>query len=99
MPEDFIEDLTRDIAELKDACRDRNASTGADVAARAAFDTAMEKALNALRRLDAAVPNRLGRDAAKRAIWTRARGTAPQPKTRNGVTKAAGLDSVSITTR
>jgi hypothetical protein len=89
LPEVFIEDLTRDIGGLEDACRDRNASTGAHVAARAAFDTAMEKALNALRRLDAAVPNRLSRDAAKRAIWTRARRTAPQPKSRHSATKAA----------
>ena len=53
--------------------RGRDAGTGVHIAARAALDTTMEMALNALRRLDAAVPNRLKGDAVALAVWTRAR--------------------------
>ena len=82
MPDDFIADLDRDILAFEEASRDRDAGTDAHVAARAALDTAMENAMNALRRLDAAVPNRLSNDPAKLAVWTRARRIAAQPQPR-----------------
>jgi len=82
MPDDFIEDLDGEILNFEGASRDRDGGTDAHVAARAALDTAMEKAMNALRRLDAAVPNRLRTDPPRLAVSTRVRRIAAQRQPR-----------------
>ena len=94
MPEDFLEDLNRDIRAFEDAMRGRDAGTGVHVAARAALDKTMEAALNALKRLDAAVPNRLKGDAAALAVWTRARRLAPA--TRRGESVEAEPEALPV---
>ena len=83
MPEDFLEDLERDTTEFENASRSRDAGKDAHIAARAALDAEMEKALNALRRLEAAVTNRLNGEPAVLAVWNRARRIAPQPRARS----------------
>ena len=94
MPEDFIDDLNRDIRAFEEAMRGRDAGTGAHIAARAALDTTMEAALNALKRLDAAVPNRLKGDTAALAVWTRARRLAPA--SRRGESTDAAPEAVPV---
>jgi hypothetical protein len=80
MPESFLEDLAGEIADFESALDDRAAGKQTHVSARAALDEAMGRALNALRRLDAAVPNRLADDAARLAAWSVARRVAPHPR-------------------
>ena len=73
MPEDFMEDLDKDIKEFEAAIRDRETGKDMNVAARASIESSMEAGLDAVRRLDAVVPNRLRDDAAAVAVWERAR--------------------------
>ena len=69
MPEDFMEDLDKDIKDFEAAIRDRETGKDMNVAARASIETSMEAGLDAVRRLDAVVPNRLRDDAAAVAVW------------------------------
>jgi hypothetical protein len=73
MPADFLEDLAADIREFEDATREQEAGKDTHVLARAAIEAAMELGLDAVRRLDAVVPNRLRNDDAALATWERAR--------------------------
>jgi hypothetical protein len=73
MPEDFLEDLQRDIDEFEDAIRDHEAGKDTHVAARAGIETAIDTGLDAVRRLDAIVPNRLRNDSKTLTLWERAR--------------------------
>jgi hypothetical protein len=73
MPSDFLEDLDEDIKDFESAIRDREAGKDMNVAARASIETSMEAGLDAIRRLDAVVPNRLRDDGAAVAVWERAR--------------------------
>ena len=74
MPEKFLEDLHEAIKDFEEAIRDREAGKGTNVAARTAIDTAMEEGLDAVRRLDAIVPNRLMRS------WTYCARSASSPR-------------------
>jgi len=73
MPEDFLDDLQNDIKELEEAMRDHEAGKDTHVAARAGIESAIDAGLDAVRRLDAIVPNRLRNDATTLALWERAR--------------------------
>jgi hypothetical protein len=73
MPPDFLEDLDKDMTEFENAIRDREMGKDMNVAARASIDSAMEAGIDAVRRLDAVVPNRLRDDGAAVAVWERAR--------------------------
>jgi hypothetical protein len=73
MPETFLADLEESIKEFELAIRDHDAGRDIHVAAGAGIETAMDIGLTAVRRLDAIVPNRLRDDAAKTAVWERAR--------------------------
>ena len=73
MPGNFIEDLERAIRDFELAIRETHASKGTAIAASASIDEAMEAGLNAIRRLDAIVPNRLRNDGAISAMWDLAR--------------------------
>jgi hypothetical protein len=83
LPDSFLNDLEHAMTGFDDACRDREAGTDAHVAARAALATEMKKAMSALRRLDAAVVNRLAHQPTTLAVWSRARRVAPQRKSRS----------------
>ena len=73
MPPDFIEDLEQAIKDFELAIQETDASKGTAVAAGASIEAAMEAGLNAIRRLDAIVPNRLGDDGPTFAVWERVR--------------------------
>jgi hypothetical protein len=73
MPSDFLEDLERDMTEFENAIRDREVGKDMNVAARASIESSMEAGIDAVRRLDAVVPNRLRDDGAAVAVWERAR--------------------------
>ena len=66
------------------------------IAARAALDAEMEKALNALRRLEAAVTNRLNSEPTVLAVWSRARRIAPQPRARSSSEATTEVDPAPL---
>lgn len=73
MPDDFLADLHSDIEAFEEAIRDYEAGKDTHVAARAAIEGLIDAGLDAVRRLDAIVPNRLRNDPATLALWERAR--------------------------
>jgi hypothetical protein len=73
LPKDFLADLDASIKDFENAIHEHEAGKDTHVAARAALDTAMQAGLDAVRRLDAIVRNRLRNDAPIVAIWERAR--------------------------
>jgi hypothetical protein len=84
LPSTFRKDLDTAIHGLETAIRDDEAGRNAQVAARDAFDAAMEEALTAIRRLDAIVDNRLRGDRAAIAAWERARRVDRPSRARSG---------------
>lgn len=86
LPEDFLTDLQDDIAELEQALTARHHSTETHVSATVAIDEALERGLNALRKLDAIVRNKFYNNPAILAAWEsashaahRSRKTATEP--------------------
>lgn len=73
MPDDFLADLQSDIEAFEEAIRDHETGKDTHVAARAAIEGAIDAGLDAVRRLDAIVPNRLRNDSKALASWERAR--------------------------
>jgi hypothetical protein len=73
MPDDFLDDLQADIEAFEEAIRDHEAGKDTHVAARAGIEAAIDNGLDAVRRLDAIVPNRLRNDPKTLALWERAR--------------------------
>jgi hypothetical protein len=73
MPADFLDDLQQDIDAFEEAIRDHEAGKDTHVAARAGIEAAIDEGLDAVRRLDAIVPNRLRNDPKALALWERAR--------------------------
>lgn len=73
MPEKFLEELQESIKDFEDAIREREAGKGTHISARASIDSAMEEGVDAVRRLDAIVPNRLRDDTSTVAAWEHAR--------------------------
>ena len=69
----FVEDLKDDIADLERAVGGQNTGREAQVTATASIDQAVERGMNAVRRLDAIVRNKFRDDPATLAAWESAR--------------------------
>jgi hypothetical protein len=82
MPADFIEELNADIDDSKNAINRQEKGKGHKVMARVAFDEALDRALNAIRRLDAIVRNTFHNDPVKLAGWERARHVERTPRSK-----------------
>jgi hypothetical protein len=72
LPSNFLGQLQVAVDAFERAMRERASGRDQRVAARARFDTSMEAALRAVKRLNAIVPNKLNEPAGI-AIWNRAR--------------------------
>jgi len=95
LPLTFRKDLDAAIRGFETAIRDHAAGRETEVAARAAFDAAMEAALTAVWRLDAIVANRLCDDRTALAAWERARHVDRPLRTRNGAREEVSPASAS----
>lgn len=73
LPTTFLEDLQMDIADLERAIGSQNTGRGAHVTATASIDAAVERGMNAVRKLDAIVRNKFRNDPATLAAWESAR--------------------------
>lgn len=82
MPASFIEDFKEDIADLERAVGQQNTGRGAHVSATASVESAAERGMNAVRRLDAVVRNMFRDDAATLAAWESARHVESAGRTR-----------------
>lgn len=82
MPESFIEEFSEDIADLERAMGQQNTGRGAHVSATVTVETAAERGLNAVRKLDAIVRNKFRDDPATLAAWESARHVESAPRTR-----------------
>ncbi len=80
LPDDFLEDLNADIAEFEQAINEKIRKRGAQVAATAAIDDALERGINIVRELDAIMRNRLSSDHAPLAAWLSASHTQRSPR-------------------
>jgi hypothetical protein len=69
LPDDFLAELEADINELEQAISAKHHNTESHVSATAAIDSALERGLNALRKLDAIVRNKFHNDPAILAAW------------------------------
>jgi hypothetical protein len=69
LPDDFLADLEANIAELEQAISAKHHTTETHVSATAAIDTALERGLNALRKLDVVVRNKFHDDPVILAAW------------------------------
>jgi hypothetical protein len=98
LPSTFRKDLDASIRGFETAIRDDAAGRNAQVAARDAFDTTMDDALTAIRRLDAIVDNRLRGDRTAIAAWERARRVDRPPRARNGTAEPTAPSQVPAAT-
>ena len=73
LPESFIEDLNAAIAALENAIGGQNASKGAGKSAGASIDGAIERGLEAVRRLDPIIRNKFADEPAVLSEWEGAR--------------------------
>lgn len=73
LPKDFLEDLAADIAAFEEAIRDKETAATDVVTSAASVEGAMEAGLDAVRRLDGLVTNRLRDEPAALAAYQRAR--------------------------
>lgn len=73
MPASFIEDFKEDIADLERAVGQQNSGRGAHVSATASVESAAERGMNVVRKLDAIVRNKFRDDPATIAAWESAR--------------------------
>ena len=73
VPARLFQDLEANIAAFATAPDDQYAGNESSIKAVAAIDAAVERGMVAVRRLDAIVRNRLGRDTASLAAWESAR--------------------------
>jgi hypothetical protein len=73
MHEPFIEEFKEEIADLERAMGQQNTGRGAHVSATASVESAAERGMNAVRRLDAIVRNLFRDDDPTLAAWTSAR--------------------------
>ncbi len=92
LPDDFLEDLAADIADFERFSNQKIQRRGAQVAATAAIDGAVERGVNVVRELDAIMRNKYANDAATLAAWLSAsrterrarRPSAPAPQPAGG---------------
>lgn len=78
----FVEDFASDIAELERAMGGQNTGRDAHVSATASVESAAERGMNAVRRLDAIVRNKFRDDPATLAAWESARHIESPARTR-----------------
>ena len=90
MPESFLEDFKEDIADLERAMGQQNTGRGAHVSATASVETAAERGMNAVRKLDAIVRNKFRDDPATLAAWESARHVESPTRTRRRSNGNAG---------
>lgn len=90
MHESFLEDFKADIADLERAMGQQNTGRGAHVSATASVETAAERGMNAVRKLDAIVRNKFRDDHATLAAWESARHVESTPRTRRRSNGDAG---------
>jgi hypothetical protein len=93
LPPTFRKDLDTAIRGFETAIREDAAGRNTHVAARGAFDAALEDALTAIRRLDAIVVNRLRGDRTAITAWERARRVDRPPRVRNAAAEPAAASS------
>ena len=72
-PADFLEDLEEHIEEFESATQQQHTGRGRQVMASASMDDALERALAAIRQLDAIELNSFRNDPARLAAWESAR--------------------------
>ncbi len=96
LPTTFRRDLDAAIRGLETAIREDAAARNTDVAARAAFDAAMEEALTAIRRLDAIVANQVRGDGTALAAWERARRVDRPARVRHGAAEPAAPSPMRV---
>ncbi len=72
MPPDFLDELKKSIADFETTLDKRATAKGAKVAATAALESALERGMIAVRKLDAIIKNKFRGDAAKLAAWATA---------------------------
>ncbi len=89
MPEDFLEDLQADIAELERAIADKAQGAEAHASATAAIDAEVERGMNAVRELDPIIRNMFADDPATLAAWMTA-SHVERPARRKKVEPPAG---------
>ncbi|HEV2862474.1 MAG TPA: hypothetical protein VGX48_15785 [Pyrinomonadaceae bacterium] len=73
LPQSFIEDLNAAIASLENSMGGQSASKGAGKSASASIDGAIERGLDAVRRLDPIIRNKFSDEPAVLAEWESAR--------------------------
>jgi hypothetical protein len=77
---DFLEDLDADLAAFEKAITDQSSAVGDHVAANAAFDAAMARGNEIVRKLDAIVRNKYANNPGVLAEWTSASHTERSPR-------------------
>lgn len=80
MPEDFLEDLAADIEAFEQSINQKLQSRGAQVAATAAIDNAIERGINIVRELDAIMRNKYADDPSNLAAWLSASRVERRPR-------------------
>lgn len=90
MPASFIEDFKEDIADLERAMGQQNTGRGAHVSATVSVESAAERGMNAVRKLDAIVRNMFHNDPATLAAWESARHIESPTRTRRRSNGSAG---------
>ena len=82
IPATFVEDFKQEIADLERAMGQQNTGRGAHVSATASVESAAERGMNAVRKLDAIVRNKFRDDPATLAAWESARHVESHKPTR-----------------
>jgi hypothetical protein len=80
LPDNFLDDLTSDIAEFERAVNRRIQAREAQVAATAGIDDAIERGVDILRELDAIMRNKYANDPVSMAAWLSASHTERAPR-------------------
>jgi hypothetical protein len=80
MPLDFIQDLEADIEAFEQSIAEQNRGADTLTAATAAVESAIERGVTAVRRLDVIVRNKFREDPSTLAAWTSASHTERAPK-------------------
>lgn len=90
MPPSFVEDFKQDIADLERAVGQQNSGRGAHVSATVSVESAAERGMNAVRKLDAIVRNMFRDDPATLAAWESARHVESPARARKRPNGSAG---------
>lgn len=90
MPASFLEDFEQDIADLERTVGEQNSGRGTHVTATATVESAAERGMNAVRKLDVIVRNTYRNDAATLAAWESARHVESPMRSRRRTNGNAG---------